>query len=299
MTPTDPAEALRLQDAFGRVEDAFNHELDKSLAPRGPGFLYDLVAELNFGANSLAVDVGSGEGQHAIELAKRFGLQVVGIEPLDRHIEIARRAAKAEVSVAGRVRFRRGAAERIPLEDACADLVWCRDVLSLVVDVRAVFEETRRILKPGGYAVVYSMCVTEELGERDAAFLLPSLACVRESMQPAVIEAAIEAAGLSVVATHVLGSEWGEYGQEQSGRGASKLIRAARLLRDPGRYIAQFGDDNYKIALADNLWHVYRLIGKLSDRVYVLSNPGVTAKRHARAARNAAEPKGKDDAGIG
>ena len=69
---------------------------------------------------------------------------------------------------------------------------------------------------------------------------------------------------------------------------------------DPGKdYTAFIGGDNYKIALADNLWHVYRLIGKLSDRVYVLSNPGVTAKRHARAARNAAEPKGKDDAGIG
>jgi hypothetical protein len=30
---------------------------------------------------------------------------------------------------------------------------------------------------------------------------------------------------------------------------------------------------NYDIKLADCLWHVYRMIGKLSSRVYLLSAP--------------------------
>jgi hypothetical protein len=29
----------------------------------------------------------------------------------------------------------------------------------------------------------------------------------------------------------------------------------------------------HDIALGDCLWHVYRLIGKLSDRIYLLSKP--------------------------
>ena len=269
----DAAEALRLQDEFGRVEAEFNTVLDQSLAPRAPDFLYDLVAELGLGPDSQAVDVGSGEGRHTVQLARRFGFHVVGVEPLERHLEIARQAADAERGIAELVRFVAGTAERIPLADAWADVVWCRDVLPLVLDVPLVFEEIRRVLKPGGYAVVYSMCVTDALGEREAEFLLPSLACIRESMEPSAIEAAVDAAGLTVRQNHVLGSEWGEYGQEHTGRGATKLIRGARLLRDPARYIAQFGEHNYRIALADNLWHVYRLIGKLSDRVYVLSRP--------------------------
>jgi len=42
------------------------------------------------------------------------------------------------------------------------------------------------------------------------------------------------------------------------------------LLRNPERYIAQFGQTAYDIMLGDCLWHVHRMIGKLSGRVYLL-----------------------------
>lgn len=48
------------------------------------------------------------------------------------------------------------------------------------------------------------------------------------------------------------------------------------LLREPERYVAQFGRTNYDIMLSDCLWHVYRLIGKLGGRAYVLSKPHST-----------------------
>jgi hypothetical protein len=32
--------------------------------------------------------------------------------------------------------------------------------------------------------------------------------------------------------------------------------------------------ENYDIRLGDCLWHVYRMIGKLSRRIYLLSAPG-------------------------
>jgi hypothetical protein len=49
------------------------------------------------------------------------------------------------------------------------------------------------------------------------------------------------------------------------------LLHAARLLRAPERYIAQFGQVAYDIKLGDCLWHIYRMIGKLSPRIYLLS----------------------------
>ncbi len=54
---------------------------------------------------------------------------------------------------------------------------------------------------------------------------------------------------------------------------ARHLLHAARLLREPEQYIAQFGKQNYDIKLGDCLWHVYRMIGKLSSHVYLLSAP--------------------------
>ena len=50
-----------------------------------------------------------------------------------------------------------------------------------------------------------------------------------------------------------------------------RLLHAARLLRDPERYITQFGQANYDIMLSDCFWHVYRMLRKLSSRVYLLT----------------------------
>jgi hypothetical protein len=66
----------------------------------------------------------------------------------------------------------------------------------------------------------------------------------------------------------------GKYHHEHAPDRSRHLLHAARLLSDPGRYIARFSRENYDIKLGDCLWHVYRMIGKLSSRVYLLSAPG-------------------------
>jgi hypothetical protein len=54
---------------------------------------------------------------------------------------------------------------------------------------------------------------------------------------------------------------------------AQRLLWASRLLREPGRYIGAFGQDNDDIMLGDCLWHVYRLIGKLRGYCWVFTRP--------------------------
>jgi hypothetical protein len=93
-------------------------------------------------------------------------------------------------------------------------------------------------------------------------------------MRPENTEAAIADAGLRIDRCTVLGGEWGEYYHEHAPERSRHLLHAARLLRDPDRYIARFGRQNYDIKLGDCLWHIYRMIGKLSSRVYLLSAPG-------------------------
>ena len=96
---------------------------------------------------------------------------------------------------------------------------------------------------------------------------------VPANSDPRHVEAAITRAGFEIERDVELGSEFGEYAAEHTGKPQQQLVHAARLLRDPERYVAQFGQTHYDIMLCDSLWHVYRLIGKLSSRIYLLRAP--------------------------
>jgi len=269
--------SLLAHAAYGQIEDALNESLDESLRPRGPEFLYDLVARMHLPARSVALDIGCGSGRHTIELASRYGLAVSGIEPASLELNgaittLASRSA-AEPRLHDLVTFEVGSATALPVIDGSIDLAWCRDVLCLVEDLQGAYAEMRRVLKPGGHALVYQMFATDRLERREAEWLLPTMGCVPANMDPGVHESVIHESGLTTEHCYVLGSEWGEYEQEHTGKPATKLLHAARLLRDPQRYIDKYGATNYNIALGDALWHIYRMIGKLSGRVYVLSRP--------------------------
>jgi SAM-dependent methyltransferase len=257
---------------FPRIEEAFRAALDESLQPRGPELLYELVEGLGLPEGSLVVDVGCGDGTHSHRLAERFGFSVVGIDPLPPG------------DAAARVRFLRGSAEALPVEDEAADLVWCRDILVHVADLDRAFAEFHRVLRDGGHALVYQTFATDRLEPREAGWLWQALGVVAHSTDPARTEAAIAAAALRVDERIDLGSEWGEWSEERSGPAGRKLLWAARLLRDPERYRARFGEAAYEIMLGDCLWHVYAMIGKLERRVHVLSRRGASA-RAARASR--------------
>ena len=77
-------------DVYPRLEEEFSATLDESLHPRGPDLLFDLVAGLNLPPGAVAVDVGCGEGRQAMTLHRRFGFHVTGIDPVPRHLEVAR-----------------------------------------------------------------------------------------------------------------------------------------------------------------------------------------------------------------
>jgi SAM-dependent methyltransferase len=246
-------------DEFPRIEEDFHEALEESLDPRGPDALYDLVAGFGLPRGATAVDVGCGEGVQALALADRFGFDVLGVDPIPRHVEVARAAG---------VRCELGSAERLPLGDESVDLVWCRDVLTEIADLDPVFTEMKRVLRPSGRALVYLMLTTDLLEPREAArFHGAKLA----SMDPERVEAAMTGAGLRIDERVEIGSEWGERAEEETGKPGRRLLWAARLLREPDRYIERFGERNYEIMLADCHWHVYAMIGKLHRRAYVLS----------------------------
>jgi len=252
-------------DAYPAIEEEFSAALDQSLQPRNSGMLFDLVAGLGLPPGAVALDVGCGEGAEALELAERFGFSVTGIDPVPRHIDLAQAQARGKAS------FVLGTAECIPAEIDSADLVWCRDVLVHVADLAGACAEFRRVLKPGGRAVVYLMCGTDLLEPREAAWLWSTMGVVPASADAAQVEAAITEAGLRIDEHILVGSEWSEWSQENRDHGGRKLLHAARLLRTWGSFAERYGQDACDIMLGDCLWQIYAMIGKLARHVYVLS----------------------------
>jgi len=268
---------MAFYDDYARVEEGFGAALEESLHPRGPQMLYDIVAGLGLGlglgAGAKALDVGSGEGRQAVELAQRFGFEVRGVDPVPRHVAVARQHASSRLDVAGRVSFTLGGAEQLPVADGAVDLVWCRDVLVHVPALDPVYAEFRRVLAGGGRAVIYQMFATDLLEPAEAGRLFAAMGVFAENADPTRTVRAVAAAGLHVDDCIELGSEWGEYAQEHGDQAVRRLLHTARLLRQPDRYIERFGREAYDIAVGDCLWHVYRMIGKLGPRVYLLSVP--------------------------
>ena len=252
---------------FDAVEEAFHAALDVSLDPRGPDSLFDLVSAMGLAAGSRVVDVGCGRGRQAVELARRFGFDVLGIDPLYRAADAA---TEAETVARGAVRFADRTAESIPVDDAGVDLIFCRESL-MYVDLPTTMSEFVRILRPGGRGLVYlvlnGQCTTDAEVRELWAPLAPS------PLHPADVDHALRSAGLIVDEQVDYGSEWGERSQEHDGIAGRRLLYASRLLRQPDRYIEQFGQSNYDIMLGDCLWHVYRMLGKLTGYAVTFTKP--------------------------
>ncbi|TPW12322.1 MAG: putative Methyltransferase type 11 [Acidimicrobiaceae bacterium] len=97
------------------------------------------------------VDVGSGAGFDSFIAAGQVGTEgrVIGIDMTDEMLDKSRRTA-AGLGL-DHVSFSDGLAEQLPVADGWADAVISNGVINLCADKRAVFDEIRRVLRPGGW----------------------------------------------------------------------------------------------------------------------------------------------------
>jgi len=97
------------------------------------------------------VDVGAGAGFDTFIAAGQVGAggRVVGVDMTPEMLAKSRAAAGA--LGLPQVEFREGLAEQLPVEDGWADVVISNGVVNLCADKRAVLEEIRRVIRPGGW----------------------------------------------------------------------------------------------------------------------------------------------------
>jgi ubiquinone/menaquinone biosynthesis C-methylase UbiE len=101
-----------------------------------------------------ALDLGSGSGILAVELAKAFPeFEFVGLDLSEAAVNVAREQA-AESAVATRVSFEQGDAEEMPFDDGSFDLVVSSNTLHLLNNPISMFDEVQRVLSPPGRFII-------------------------------------------------------------------------------------------------------------------------------------------------
>lgn len=117
----------------------------RTLAPR-------TAQELADGAEVL--EVAPGPGYFSIELAKLGKQHVTGLDISKTFVEIARRNALSE---GVQVDFRQGNASAMSFTDASFDRILCRAAFKNFSGPVQALREMRRVLKPGGKAVIIDL----------------------------------------------------------------------------------------------------------------------------------------------
>lgn len=263
------ASKTSVQQLYGELwadENPLDAELQESLEPRGTEWLFAAFAELGPKPGQLVVDVGARDGAHAIRLVREHGLRAIALDPVPKHIELARHAvteAGVDVDVV------EAGVEAMPIADGVADWIWCRDVL-VHVELERGFAECARILRLGGQMLAYVTCSTDLLEPREAAALFDALAIVPESTDPDALERHARAAGLTLVSSTPLGGEWRERMIEDATWDPGEdLLRLSRLHRREDELAERHGVSRVAAYSAARAWGVYQLLGKLRPTIYL------------------------------
>lgn len=135
-----------------------------------------VLAEIQPGMTVL--DLGSGAGFDAFLAWRRVGPtgRVIGVDMTDDMVRLARENATR--LGATNVEFRKGAIEKLPVEDGSVDLVISNCVVNLSSDKPAVFRELARVLKPGGRFALSDIVLLKALPTEIAADLEAHVGCV-------------------------------------------------------------------------------------------------------------------------
>lgn len=108
-----------------------------------------LVSRVDAGPQSVVCDVATGTAAVALELVRRTGCSVVGVDQSAGMLDAARRRIQLAAATK-QVRLVEASAERLPFEDASFDALTFTYLLRYVEDPAATLRELTRVVRPGG-----------------------------------------------------------------------------------------------------------------------------------------------------
>ena len=115
-------------------------------------YVFDQILRGNIAAGMTVLDAGCGYGRNLVYLL-RAGCEVLAVDADPEALAYVRALAGELAPGLGAENFKVGVLEKIPFEDAVADVVICNSVLHFARDDEhflAMVTELWRVLKPGG-----------------------------------------------------------------------------------------------------------------------------------------------------
>ena len=147
--------ARELFAPLAKTYDRYARLLSFGQDPRWRSFL---ASRLAVGPGDTVLDVASGTAAVAVEVARRHGCRVVGIDQSPEMLAEGRRRVEA-AGLAGRIELEEGRAESLPYEDARFAGLTFTYLLRYVEEPAATMRELARVVRPGGRIAMLEFAV--------------------------------------------------------------------------------------------------------------------------------------------
>lgn len=255
-----------------KVGDLYD-ETAISCSPISRDKILNLAAKYGVGKNSFVLDIGCANGGLSRKLLDRTGCQIKGVELLEFLVKMGREENK-KAGIRNKFTIQQGTIAAIPFPNDHFDFVFCSDVIGIVGDVPTALDECRRVLKPKGKMLVYITSLpTDRLSQREARelFLTQGHESEKALTEPELDKYIKDK--FTVLEKLIIGSQFTQYDVENSkdtSEATKNLLRIARLLTWPGKYIKKHGEQTYRIVLAGSHLNLYILLGKIQPAVYIV-----------------------------
>ncbi len=167
------------------------------MSPGGPGHVAKLLSGLEPAGKSI-LDVGSGIGGPAIEMAETHAAEVTGIDLEAGLVNRANTDALAK-GIAERCHFHQVEVGPLAFDDAAFDIVVSSGALTQTADKLSMFKEIHRVLRPGGWFTAYDWMKVEGDYSDDMLYWFEMEGLTYEMVTPEQQSVLLSDAGFEVV----------------------------------------------------------------------------------------------------
>ena len=136
------------RELFAPLADTYDRYARLLSLGQDPRWRSFLVARIRARPDDTVLDVATGTGAVALELARRYGCAVVGVDQSEEMLDVARR--RAATFTRDRVRFELARAEALPFADRSFDALTFTYLLRYVDDPGQTLRELARVVRAGG-----------------------------------------------------------------------------------------------------------------------------------------------------